>query len=168
MEIVFNWLVLLLCLGAILLIALLSYADFLRGPKQSQPSNVVMDSSPADIQVQDAPQPTTGPFAELAYCRNGTVEYVQAVRAGQTSFIGTESYPGLGSGMPVRCIEVKFTGDSLSCCNLDWQTEVSIKAVDGAESVLPMNQVNVLNSGDELQLPNGWTICCKINEGNAQ
>jgi hypothetical protein len=70
--------------------------------------------------------------------------------------------------MPVRCVEVKFTGGALSCCNLDWQTKVSITSEEEVESILSMGQVIAFNSGDELHLPGGWAICCRIQEDNAQ
>jgi hypothetical protein len=99
---------------------------------------------------------------ELSYVRDGFVAHVQRVNAGDTGYIGTESYPGLGAGMPVRYVEIRSAGDGFSCCNLDWQSPMSLRSGVGGElDAAPGQRVGVAD-GDELILADGWTIRCRI------
>jgi len=166
MEYVLNWLVLLLSLGGIALVAIVCYADMVRGAARAPaPAPTAPEESAAS---QSPSRQAAGPFLELTYCRDGAAEHVQRVPMGQTGYIGTESYAGLGGGMPVRGVEVIWRDGRPRFCNLDWQTEVLLRNAQGAQIEAPMAQELRLDDGAELCLPGGWTIQCRICEGGEE
>jgi hypothetical protein len=161
MEYVLNWMVLLLTLGALALVALVCYADLRR------PNAPVAEASVQAVEIPDQPQiqqqqTISGPYIELIYRQGEDTEYVQRVGDGSKGYIGTESYPKLGSGMPVRYIEIAGQGGKFTASNLDWQMPVVVRGEDTGEFEASMGQVVELSDGAELALPEGWTIECRI------
>ncbi|HOM70639.1 MAG TPA: hypothetical protein PLU88_13290 [Armatimonadota bacterium] len=162
MEYVLNWLVLILALGAILLVAFLCYADITRRSDHSPESRAV-------THVEYTAEPSTvaaasdGMYVELAYCRNDVVEHVQKVYPYEAGYVGTESYPAMGAGMPVRCLEVCWRNGDLVCCNLDWQTQVGLPDENGELIAIEIGQSVVIDDGAELHVGNDWVIRCTIH-----
>lgn len=163
MEYLLNWTVLLISLGAIVLVAVLSYFDLLRtGARPVETIKEHIYAAPAGEPIVLLNE--SGSFVELSYYRDGAIEHVQRVYADQTGYIGTESYPALGPGMPVRLIEILFNNNGYSCTNLDWQADVSVREEGKSEIALPMGQSMRFNNDAEFHLPEGWIIRCRVCE----
>jgi hypothetical protein len=164
MELVFNWMVLLLSLGGIAIIALVCYVDLIRSTARVSDMTPTSADQPLVRHEAGSAKVSGGPSLEMSYCRDGIVHHVQLIPAGQPGYIGTESYAGFGAGMPVRCAEVVFNNQAFTCTNLDWQTQLVVRNESGEDTDIQMGQTELISNGTELHLQGGWIIQCRVFE----
>lgn len=164
MEYILNWLVLLVCIAGIGVVAFVCCADLMR-----KPVRIVAQSGegPAVAAVPETEEAPVGGGMELVYRLGDEVRHSQTVAPGSADYIGALALD-MGPGVPLRYVRISGAGGSFSATNEDWESPVTIVDASGAETELSAGQNAPIEDGSELRLINGWTVQCRITEGNAE
>jgi hypothetical protein len=156
-----NWVVLLLVLGGIAVVALLVYRQkSMSARKPAPPPAHIVEA----VRTAVPAMPTSPMYIEMTFDRGGPPEHVQVIRAGKPGFIGIESFPDMGKGMPVRYAEVLWRWDMFYIRPMHWQMPIRVHELSCAEFEIPMGQSAPIHHGMILRLEGGWTVMCKIGE----
>jgi hypothetical protein len=161
-ETLFNWAVMLGTFGVLVMVAWLSYRD-LRSFSESrfQGSRLPMtaDAWETEIAPTDAEPVEAEHLLRLDYTRDGNVQHTQWVTDEKPGFIGTESLPGMGSGILVRHVRVFRNGDSFVLENRHGSRPLAWRS-NGQSGELPPGATLPIHESTEVLLGD-WTVECR-------
>jgi hypothetical protein len=163
-ETLFNWAVMLGTFGVLVLVAWLSYRDlrsFSEARGQSSRSSVMTPNVWEDeIPSMTEEEPLEAAHRlRLDYVRNGNLEHTQWVTDEKPGFIGTESLPGMGSGILVRHVRVFRNGESFVLENRHGSRPLAWRS-DGQSGDLPPGATLPIHEETDVFLGD-WTVECR-------
>jgi hypothetical protein len=163
-ETLFNWSVMLGTFAVLALVAWLSYRD-LRSFSETRvqvprSKAIVPDVWEDEVESLEDGEPLEAAHRlRLDYTRNGYVEHTQWVTDEKPGFIGTESLPGMGSGILVRHVRVFRNGESFVLENRHGSRSLAWRS-NGQSGDLPPGATLPIHEATDVLLGD-WTVECR-------